>query len=92
MIKLITPLRPNQCRICGGRLRLVEVERCSYILDERGTKDNFMQEDFYDAYLQCTSCGCTMDTEKHGLHYCPKKILPEVQFEIKNYNPFQKID
>lgn len=89
MIKLVTPVKWNRCPCCGGKLKLVEVERLSFDIDENGMKDKYMSEDFYDAFLECTKCKHQMDVEKHGMHYLPKKTLPEVKFEIKDYNPFQ---
>ena len=89
MIKIVTPIKPNQCPICGGILKIVEVERTTYSLNEYGRKESYLQEDFYDAFLQCTKCGNKLDVEKHGNYFCPKKVLPEVKFEIHDYNPFQ---
>lgn len=89
MIRLVSPLKPNQCRVCGAMMKLVEVERCSYVLNEYGEKVDFLSDEFYEAHLQCTRCGSIMDVEKRGLRYYPKKVLPEIKFEITNYNPFQ---
>lgn len=89
MIRLVTPLKPNQCRVCGAPMKLVELERSSYILNELGEKIEYLQEEFYEAYLQCTRCGSTMDVVKRGNRFYPKKVLPEVKFEITEYNPFQ---
>lgn len=89
MINMIEPYRINKCPCCGGRMKLVEVERVSFDIDEKGMKDRYMSEDFYDAFLECIKCKHQMDVEKRGMHYVPKKTLPEVKFEIKDYNPFQ---
>lgn len=92
MITLVAPARPNQCIVCGGNLRLIEIERSSYELNERGEKKEYLHEDFYDAYLKCDKCGSVLDVEKHGNRYCQKRILPEVKFgkpELKDFNPFQ---
>ena len=46
MITLVAPARPNQCIVCGGNLRLIEIERSSYELNERGEKKEYLHEDF----------------------------------------------
>lgn len=93
MKKLMVKLRPNQCPVCGGELSLTEVEKTTFSLDDNGARENYFEQGYYDAYLECDTCHEKFEADKKGEFFFVKRSLPMVEKKsnvILSFNPFMK--
>ena len=85
MIRPYKVLKPNDCRVCDGKLILEELEATINILDNFG-KIRSSVYNLYDPKLICNQCGKEYEADKRGMHFFIKKQFTDPI--IKSKNPF----
>lgn len=86
--KIFRKLKPDECPICLGKLKLFEMEIETSTLTFLGQKDEVVDTG-YSALLICDDCNSSFPVEKRGDCWRIAPTLPRVKRELKNYNPFQ---
>lgn len=93
MKKLMVKLRLNQCPLCGGNLSFTEIEKTTFGLDDNGVRENYYEQGYYDAFLECNNCHHRFEPDKKGEFFFIKRELPPVKKSTENilsFNPFLK--
>lgn len=88
MKRIFRKLKPDECPICLGKLKLFEMEIETSKINAFGQKDDSV-ENGYSALLVCDECNSSFPVDKRGDCYKIKSTLPRIKKELKNYNPFQ---
>lgn len=86
--KIFRKIKPDECPICLGKLKLFEMEIETSTLTFAGQKDEIVENE-YSALLICDDCNSSFPVEKRGDCWRIKPILPKVKKELRQYNPFQ---
>lgn len=88
MKKIFRKLKPDECPICLGKLKLFEMEIETSKLTPIGQKGDVV-DNGYSSLLICDDCNSSFPVDKRGDCYKIKSTLPRVKRELKDYNPFQ---
>ncbi len=92
MKELIEFLGNGQCFICGGTIKIIEIEQTEIDLEPNGMPNNFETVN-YIVYGMCPTCGKLFNVEKVNMSYRQvnrlKKLIPTLELvENLGLNPF----